>query len=634
MYISRLRVQGRDKSRSYEQSSMMDEHELKALADRVYRLEIAVQELHRTVAEHGLQPTQLLSPSAYPPQAQPGQQPSLPPPPPTAPRPEMRLFPESFDSVRSGGWWLNKAGIALLLLGLAFLFKYAVDRGWLTEQVRVAFGLILGTLLLLAGLGVRKEHENFSQVLMGGSIAAYYITGYAAFQLYHLVDFGIAFGFMALITALALFLSVYRDGVVLALIGAIGGLATPFLLHTDTVNIPALIGYTCLVLAGTTAIFMFRGWYSLLWTSFVGGWVVFFLAKFFSGDTSISDKWSLQGGAVFALVAFWLLPVARKALWNDNALWLSRYSKGGDESVPEGMIQVDIVSLALLTFFTFLLVVTFSMAVWRSLVSQQAWGWIMLAGALAVALITWGLRSRNLMLAHMHALVAAGLLTLSLALLLQGSNNDNDAALYLALALEATALLTISRWFLRDSVSAAGHLVFLGLALWFTGRIAEGNSAQTAVFNAKGLLDLAVIALVFVASFFATPPKEFGRVYRAAAHVGLLAWLWREFSILPDGRPYITIAWGIYALGLLVAGVLLSRNRALINTAIATLFLVVAKLFLVDLAVDQVWRILLFLGFGGLFLFVSYYLQKLFSQPPKEAGMPGEQGEVRGGHQA
>jgi uncharacterized membrane protein len=54
----------------------------------------------------------------------------------------------------------------------------------------------------------------------------------------------------------------------------------------------------------------------------------------------------------------------------------------------------------------------------------------------------------------------------------------------------------------------------------------------------------------------------------------------------------------------------------------ATLFLVVGKLFLVDLAgVEAVWRILLFLGFGGLFLVLGYYLQHLWRparRPPEE----------------
>jgi len=47
---------------------------------------------------------------------------------------------------------------------------------------------------------------------------------------------------------------------------------------------------------------------------------------------------------------------------------------------------------------------------------------------------------------------------------------------------------------------------------------------------------------------------------------------------------------------------------------ISTLFIIAAKLFLIDLYlyhIDTVWRILLFLGFGGLFLLVSYFFQNV-----------------------
>ncbi len=106
-------------------------------------------------------------------------------------------------------------------------------------------------------------------------------------------------------------------------------------------------------------------------------------------------------------------------------------------------------------------------------------------------------------------------------------------------------------------------------------------------------------------------------MYRLLIHVAFLAWLWRELSALDNGNGYVTVAWGLYAIALLVTGVRLDRNRLLMYTGIATLFLVVAKLFLVDLAlVDTIWRILLFLGFGGLFLVISYYLQNLMRRPP------------------
>jgi uncharacterized membrane protein len=46
-------------------------------------------------------------------------------------------------------FWISRVGIGLLLLSVVFLFDYAVDRGWLTPPIRVAFGLLLGTSLAL-----------------------------------------------------------------------------------------------------------------------------------------------------------------------------------------------------------------------------------------------------------------------------------------------------------------------------------------------------------------------------------------------------------------------------------------------------------------------------------------------------
>ncbi|MEE8577476.1 MAG: DUF2339 domain-containing protein, partial [candidate division Zixibacteria bacterium] len=58
----------------------------------------------------------------------------------------------------------------------------------------------------------------------------------------------------------------------------------------------------------------------------------------------------------------------------------------------------------------------------------------------------------------------------------------------------------------------------------------------------------------------------------------------------------------------------LRRNHHRLRTvAVATLFAVVAKLFLVDLAnIETIFRILLFMGFGGVFLALSYYFRSLW----------------------
>jgi uncharacterized membrane protein len=545
----------------------------------------------------------------------------LPPPPPphAAQTVAVRMPSVDFDMVRSGEWWLNKIGIGLLLLGLGFLFKYAVDRGWLTEQVRIGFGLALGSVLLGLGLWLHKEHKHFSQVLLGGSIATYYITGYAAYELYHLVAYNIAFAFMVCVTLLAFLLTIRQAALVLSLIGAIGGLATPFLLYTDNKNIPALMGYTCLVLAGTSAIFFYKGWYSLLWISYVGGWWVFglgLLGGIVGNGTSDYDRWALQGAGVFALLAFWALPLLRvwKILDLMNSAKRPRYISWSFLSTDDKTRHAPSINISVhaLTVLTPLLTLVFSTQAWESLVSQKTWGWITIGGAIIYGLVALGLIRYSRPLAHTHLFVTSGLLAIALALLLE--NN----ALLLAYAIEGTAMLFISRRLLHESSWAVGHITFVGVGLWLAQRMLEGNSGATAVFNAKALTDLAVIALALVASFVVQSRQE-ALVYRLAAHVAFLGWLWRELSLLPDGKPYITIAWGAYALVLLIIGVAWNRNRLLLNGAIATLFLVVAKLILVDLTLDEVWRILLFLGFGGLFLVISYYFQVLMKGTPKSA---------------
>ena len=41
---------------------------------------------------------------------------------------------------RGPQFWISRVGIGLLLAGVVYLFKYAVDQGWLTPPIRVAFG--------------------------------------------------------------------------------------------------------------------------------------------------------------------------------------------------------------------------------------------------------------------------------------------------------------------------------------------------------------------------------------------------------------------------------------------------------------------------------------------------------------
>ena len=505
---------------------------------------------------------------------------------------------------------LKMIGIGLVLFGVAFLFKYSIDQGWLTEWVRLASGLAIGIVLLSIGTRVRARRRHFSQVLLGGGIGVLYITGFAAFQLYALVSHPVAFAFMVGVTSLAFFLALRQGEAILSIIGAAGGFGTPFLLYTGAGSLPHLIAYTCLIIGGTSATYMYRGWRSLLWTSVVGGWVVFLIAHDQGSIASQSDRWALQAGILFAWLAFWALPAMREVLGTKNP---DRWSLPSLDFISEDMRKYTNRHVHLLSISTPLLALAFSQPIWS--LSNETWGWIAMGGAFVYGSAAYGLRRWNpgLSLAYTQALVGLLLLTLAFCLLLKGD------ALLLTLAAKATVLHLVSKRLGDRGTEISAHLLFAAVAVWLAARLIKGitmPAAEQALFDARSLTHFAAIAAAAGISA-ALRWREAQVAYRLAAHLAFLAWILCGLALVEGGQGYVTIAWGIYAVALLVLG--LRRNLSQLRTvAMGTLLLVVGKLFLVDLAkLETIWRILLFLGFGGVFLVLSYYFQDLW-KPAEE----------------
>jgi uncharacterized membrane protein len=539
-------------------------------------------------------------------------------------------LPEWLIGLRSWEWWLNKVGIGLLLFGVAFLFKFSVDQGWLTPVVRVGIGLSIGAVLVGIGLRVYSMRRAFSQVMLGGGIGTFYITGFAAFQLYAMVAYPVAIAFMVAVTLLAFALALRQNGVALALIGSAGGFGTPFVLYTDSGSLSGLVLYTCLVLSGVCAIYLYKGWRSLLlfstvavWATFVAGYDNFIVLM---EPGLVQGRSSLQIGVLFAWLALWGVSVAREVLRGGNPgrwgfpepSWMAQRLFGDGERILRNGAVAHLLSVT-----GPIIALAFTAEIWG--LQKASLGWVALGGAALYALVTVALRctERGGRLSYTHALVALLLITLSLVLVLEGD------ALFFTLAAEAALLHIVSRRLPDRLLSALGHVLFLVVGTWLAGRLVFGAiestffTGDTAFFDVGTWIDFTVIALAFGVSGFVTPAWA-KRAYRVAVHAALLGWIWRELAALPESGAYISLAWGIYAVGLLVVGLRMGR-AGFIRLGLVTLFVVVGKLFLVDLAwVGAVWRILLFLGFGGVFLALSYYLQSLWR--PGRTGGP-----MRGG---
>lgn len=155
---------------------------------------------------------------------------------------------------------INKIGILILVLGVSFFVKYAIDKDWINEPARVGIGILTGALVMFVAHRLRKNYAAFSSVLVAGAISIFYFTIYIAFHEYQLFSQTIAFGIMVLITVFSVFVSVSYDRQELAVLSLIGGFAAPFLVSTGEGNYIVLFSYIAILNLGILTISYLRKW--------------------------------------------------------------------------------------------------------------------------------------------------------------------------------------------------------------------------------------------------------------------------------------------------------------------------------------------------------------------------------------
>jgi uncharacterized membrane protein len=216
-----------------------------------------------------------------PPPVPPAALPPRPPAPPRAPEPPEPPFDwEKLIGVKLFSWI---AGAALALAAVFFL-RYSMDHGWLRPEIRMAIGLIVGALLLIVcELKAARDYPQTANAMDAAGIAILFATVFASHALWHLVPPTAAFGMLALVTAVAVLLSIRRESMFIALLGLLGGFSTPVLLSSGQDNPIGLFGYLLLLNAGLAWVAYRKRWPLLTALSMVfstlyqWGWVAKFL---------------------------------------------------------------------------------------------------------------------------------------------------------------------------------------------------------------------------------------------------------------------------------------------------------------------------------------------------------------------
>ena len=148
----------------------------------------------------------------------------------------------------------------------------------------MAIGLLVGVGLLVAcELKAARRYAVTANAMDGAAIVILFSTFYASYRLWHLLGPLPVFSMLALVTVVAVLLSIRRDSIFIALLGLAGGFSTPALLSTGRDNPFGLFGYLLLLNAGLGWVAYRKRWpalvgLSLLFTTiYQWGWVATFL---------------------------------------------------------------------------------------------------------------------------------------------------------------------------------------------------------------------------------------------------------------------------------------------------------------------------------------------------------------------
>ena len=497
--------------------------------------------------------------------------------------------------------WLLRTGILIVLAGVAFFLKYSIEKGLMGPLGRVALSLAAGVALIV--LGVRllfKKYDLLGQGLAGAGFVMLYFAFYAASILNHLMPQPAAFGLMACVTAAAGTLAVLYRSLGIALLGVVGGYATPMMLGGSSANPLFFYAYVLALGAGVLGISWVRRWPVLNGLGMLAAYGLSFLfcSRHATADQLFNDLLFTSGVHLLYLLSVIVLHLRTQ--------------------LKTGAFEWTALSLnaAIYWMWAFLL--------FKPVYGRQGAGLVALAVAsVYVALVYACIRRAVLDRAALTLFVAFAAVFLAMSPVFMLTSHW----LTFAWCLQALAMLWIAQRAGQPFLAKAAVALFAlacarGLFVdlnRFYHALRPWRLTGAAFWQAAGLR--ALLCGVLPATL--TAAWRLMRTHRHAAKVtGLVllqVWLlftqeaWLLARVFAPGfrSGAVTLVWTLFAFALLFAGIRL-RGRWLRWCGLALFALAVFKLLVSDLdGLATLYRIIAFISTGvllvlGSFVYLTY----------------------------
>ena len=590
------------------------------LTTRVYRIE---RRLQMDAASAERRPSAV---AETPPPAKPSEAPSavasdkpepaFPPSPSIPPRPSVvsRVQTNPDLESRIGSHWLNRIGIAALLIGVSYFLKFAFDNNWIGPAGRVTIGLLAGIAMVAWSERFRaKGYKAFSYSLKAVGIGAMYLSLWAAFQVYSLIPSGVAFVMMLAVTGATAAMALAEDAQILAAFALTGGFSTPLLLSTGQNREIALFAYVAILDLATLALVTFKPWRRLLVMSYAGtlllycGWYLRFYNR---SQLNLTLAFATLFFAIFAIAPLITLqPEGEMPLFASIPAVLAFVNAG--VYFLQAYAMIEEVDKTYMAWFALVLAAVYIF------LSRQVHNRAMAGGA-------------SERLRFLHLAVAIGFITVAIPIrldahwitigwfveagvLLWVANRLKSDFLNIfalgALVLGVIRLLAIDNFHttqllfnLRIATYAVAVAV-LGAVAWYASKREDDSARAVAAIAVVALNALALIALSReVADYYARQMLEV-RSWRSTFYAEL-----RRIEIERDFT--YSALWMAYGAMLMIVGFL--RRSAFVRwQALLLIAATVGKVFVYDVSqLDRGYRIVSFIVLGVLLLAISFVYQR------------------------
>ena len=595
------------------------------LAGRVYRIEQKLRIVPESVPESVVPAAETVPAPPSPPKSSAAdaasQKPAPAVPAPYIPPPVKTPFkvePQTDLEERIGSHWLNRIGIAALLIGVSYFLKFAFDNNWIGPAGRVAIGMLAGIAIVVWSERFRaKGYKAFSYSLKAVGIGALYLSLWAAFQVYSLIPSGVAFVMMLAVTAATAVMAWTQDAPLLAAFALTGGFVTPILLSTGQNREVALFSYVALLDLGALLLVVFKPWRRLLVMSYAGT-----LLLYVGWYSSFYSRSQLSPTLSFATLFFAIFAIAPLVSLQ-----------------PEGEAPLFASIPAVLAFVNAVVYFLQAYAMFEE-VDKKDMAWFALALAAVYIFLSRQVQSRKLTAAaaerlhFLHLAVALGFITVAIPIRLDAhwitigwfveagvllwvadriESELLNAFALAALALGVVRLLLIDNFHTTQLIfnlrmaTYTVAVVVLGTLAWYASRRTDEAARTVAAVAVVALNALALLALSHeVADYYARQMNVLRPVRGRWTPAYSLDW--RRIQIERDFT--YSALWMGYGAMLMLVG-FLHRSAFVRWQALLLIAATTCKVFIYDVSqLDRGYRIVSFIILGVLLLAISFVYQR------------------------